>query len=100
MGAGVRMLRAHLRLGMGVGFHGPLAQHFLAELTQLRAHSLLGAMGVAAVGDGLVQVIGQCVQAGQQRGPLRQTFFERATRDRRPVRQGAFIIHEHFSYTS
>ncbi len=85
MGAGLRMLRGHLRLGVGVGvgFCGPLAQHFLAKLAQLGAHPSLGLMGVAAVGHGLIQVIGQLVQAGQHRRPLRQTFFERAARGRR-----------------
>ena len=76
--AGVGMLGAHLRLGVGVGFVRPVAQDFLAELAEFFDHALLGGMGVAAIDDGLVERVEEVMQAGEQLGPVRQALFEQA----------------------
>ena len=61
--AGVGLLGAHLRLGLGLRFVRPAAQEFLAQLAQFLDHSLLGGVGIGAVGDRLVERVQEVVQA-------------------------------------
>ena len=91
--AGVGMLDAHLRLGVGVGFVRPAVEHGLAQWAQFHDHALLGGVGVGAVGDGLVEGVEEVVQANRQCGPVRQARFQRPVRVGRRGSRERFIVH-------
>ena len=93
MGAGLGMVRGHLGLGLRVGLLRPLAEDFLPELAQFCEDPLLGDMGIAPVGDGVIERVEKVMQTRPQLGPLGQTDFETAARGGQFYRW--FIIHEH-----
>lgn len=76
MANGVRVARRHVRIGVVTGFERPLAEQFLAELAQLERHARLGVGGGAVVTDGLVEHIGNLMQAGEQCRPLREALLQ------------------------
>lgn len=92
--AGLGMLGAHLRLRAGSGFVRPVAEDFLAELAEFLDHTLLGGVGVGAVGDGSVERVEDVMQAGAQLGPVRQALFERAVGFGNRGGQCRFIVHQ------
>jgi len=88
------MALCHLGLGVGVGFLRPLAQEFLGQLPHLGAHAFLGFISGAVVGDGLIQRVGQFMQAGQHVGPMRQPLFQRQANSGNKFGMDGFIVHE------
>ncbi len=92
--AGVGVLGADLRLGLGLRFVRPTPEDFLAELPEFLDHSFLGGVGVGAVGHGLLKGVQEVVQARAQLGPLGQAFFERAVGFGNAGGQCRFIVHQ------
>jgi len=68
--------RRHLGLGVGVGFLRPLRQDFLGQLPDLFADTLLSLIGGAIVAHGLIQRVGQLMQAREHFGTMRQSLFQ------------------------
>jgi len=66
----------HVGVGVGAGFVRPLGEQLLTELAQLECHARFGVIGGAVVADGLVEHIGDLMQAFQQLGPLRQALLQ------------------------
>ena len=78
--AGVGMLGAHLRLGLGLRFVRPVAQDFLPKLAEFFDHALFGGMGIRAVGHGSVERVENVMQPGEQLRPVCQALIKRAAR--------------------
>ncbi len=72
----------------------PAAEDFLTELPEFLDHSLLGGVGVGAVGDGLLKRVEKVVEARVQLGPVGQAFFERAVGLGNAGGQYRFIVHQ------
>lgn len=71
------MAGRHERLGVGIGFVRPLRQNFPGQLPHLLADTFLGLVGGAIVTHGLIQRVGQLMQAGEHIRPMGQSLFQR-----------------------
>jgi hypothetical protein len=88
------MCGAHLRLGVSLRFLRPPAEDFLAELPEFFDHAILGAVGIGAVGGGLIQRVEEVMQAGAQLGPMGQALLEHGVGLVNRGRRYGFIVHQ------
>lgn len=88
------MACAQLGLDEVVLFTRPLFQRFECELADLFADAILGLIGGAIVGDGLLEGVGQFVKASQQVGTIREALLQRLARVENGLGFCQFIVHE------
>lgn len=88
------MACAQLGLDEVVLFASPLFQRFERELANLFADAILGLIGGAIAGDGLLKGVGQFVKAGEQVGTIRETLLQRLARVGNGLSFYQFIVHE------
>ena len=77
--ASVRVLGGHLRLGVVVGFAGPVREQLVPQLADLLEDARFGLIGIGAVADRLVEAVHDLMHPSQQIGAAGETLFERAT---------------------
>lgn len=88
------MLRLHLGLGVVIGFVRPLLQNLQGKLTHLRTDALLGLIGRAVVTGGLIQRVGQLMQACEHCRAVCQPLFQGTAGRGGQGRFDMFIVHE------